>query len=98
MKYTYRTTTIDLLDTGDESILEGAWLAGECRGVRLGLYVTAQNGKWSGYTLDDHIAWNIDNDFRAAGINPKSKRAESIKKSWINAAKSLWPKIVKDYR
>ena len=96
MKYTYRTTTVDLVDTGDDSILDGAWLAGECRGVRLGIYINANDGLWTGYRLSDHIAWTIDDDLKAAGIKPDSKRATELLKSWVAATKALWPKIVRD--
>ncbi|RPI70328.1 MAG: hypothetical protein EHM45_25010 [Desulfobacteraceae bacterium] len=96
MDYRYRTTTIDTIDTGDDSILNGAWLAGSCRGVRLGLYVLAHDGELSGYELADFTAWNVNQDFEAAGIDPNSKRAASLLKSWISAVKAIWPKIVAD--
>jgi len=90
MEYTYRTTKIDTVDLGDGT--GGAWLAGECRGVRLGIYVDAQ-GELS---FNDHIDWCIENDFEAAGINPESKKAEAIRMSWVRAVKVLWPKIAKE--
>jgi len=94
--YAYRTTKIDVVDQGDGSILDGAWIAGECRGVRLGLYVVARQGEWRGYKLTDHIVWRIEHDFQRAGIDPASKRADSLLKSWVTAVRAVWPRIVEE--
>jgi len=94
MKYTYRNTTIDTIDLGDGTVETGAWLAGECRGVRIGAYVDG-DGEIS---FSDHMGWRIENDFETAGIDPTSKKAESITASWVRAVEALWPKIAKDLK
>lgn len=89
--YRYRTTVVDTVDFGDGTSA-GAWLAGECRGVRLGVYVDG-DGELS---FTDHMGWRIENDFETAGIDPASKKAESIMASWVCAVKFLWQKIMKE--
>lgn len=71
-------------DFGDDadSVWVAAWVDGD-RAKGIGAYIDREGD----VTLNDHIAWCIDNDLAAMGIDPESDEARALLGEWMVAAK-----------